>query len=185
MRALLGAVVLLAGCALLRDAPPDPTDHVRGEHYRRLPRPPAELWPALLAQLDAENLAAATTDAGHGLITTTWQYDGDEVVKRLGEIADLRPARRAGFHTVTDWTVTYHLFLLPAGPSATTLKVTSTIEATDRSQTMLIGGLAEPFAKTVELPSRGLVERDLVRRLARGVLPAEEMLLVTGEPGVD
>jgi len=39
--------------------------------------------------------------------------------------------------------------------------------------------------RRIELPSRGVVERELVRRLAASLFTAEEMLFVLGEPGFD
>ena len=37
----------------------------------------------------------------------------------------------------------------------------------------------------MEVPSRGVVEQELLRRIAGGVYTAEEMLLMLGELGLD
>src|SRR5262245_55488444 len=81
--------------------------------------------------------------------------------------------------------VTYHLVLTPAD-AGTRVTVRSTLEAVDRSEMSGFGpGLFQAILRHVEVPSRGVVERELMHRLASGLFTSEEMLLVLGEPGVD
>ena len=177
---------LAAGCGPLHGPAPDPKAHVRGEHYRMIHDPVDRLWPQILRALEEEGLRVARADRAHGAIQTgPRRVFGREELKKLGDIADLSAARGAGLGRATEYTVAYTLFLLPAGEADTSLKITSAIEAFDRSQALLLPGVFEVIPRHIELPSRGVVERDLLRRLAASLFTAEEMLLVLGEPGFD
>ena len=53
---------------------------------------------------------------------------------------------------------------------------------------MLTGGgpgILEAVPRHVEVPSRGVVERELLHRLAGNLFSAEEVLFLLGEPGAD
>ena len=187
MRRVLVLVALATGCGSLRGPAADPKVHVRGEHYRVIHEPPDRLWPEIVFALDEEGFRVAHSDRAHRIIQTgARRYTGRDEVKRLADIADLSAARGAGFGRATEYEVTYALFLLPAGETDTGLKVTSVIEAIDRSEALFLGpGVFQVVPRRIELPSRGVVERELVRRLAASLFTAEEMLLVLGEPGFD
>ena len=182
----LAFAALAAGCGPLHGPAPDPKAHVRGEHYRMIHDPVDRLWPQILRALEEEGLRVARADRAHGAIQTgARRVFGRDELKKLGDIADLSAARGAGLGRATEYTVAYTLFLLPAGEADTSLKITSAIEAIDRSQALLLPGVFEVIPRHIELPSRGVVERDLLRRLAASLFTAEEMLLVLGEPGFD
>jgi len=177
---------LAVGCGPLHGPAPDPKAHVRGEHYRVIHDPVDRLWPQILRGLDEEGLRVARADRAHGTIQTApRRHVGRDELKKLGDVADLSAARGAGLGRATEYTVTYTLFLLPAGEADTSLKITSTIEAIDRSEAILLPGVFEVIPRHIELPSRGVVERELLRRLAASLFTAEEMLFVLGEPGFD
>ena len=178
---------LAVGCGPLHGPAPDPKAHVRGEHYRVIHDPVDRLWPQILRGLDEEGLRVARADRAHGTIQTApRRHVGRDELKKLGDVADLSAARGAGLGRATEYTVTYTLFLLPAGEADTSLKITSTIEAIDRSETVFLGaGVFDVIPHRIEVPSRGVVERDLLRRLAGSLFTAEEMLFVLGEPGFD
>src|SRR5438093_10489226 len=178
---------LAAGCGPLHGPAPDPKAHVRGEHYRMIHDPVDRLWPQILRALEEEGMRVARADRAHGAIQTgARRVFGREELKKLGDIADLSAARGAGLGRATEYTVPYTLFLLPAGEADTSLKITSTIQAIDRSEAFFLGpGVLEVIPRYIELPSRGVVERDLLRRLAASLFSAEEMLFVLGEPGFD
>ena len=182
----LALAALATSCGPLHRSAPDPKAHVRGEHYRVIHDPVDRLWPQILRGLDEEGLRVARADRAHDTIrTATRRYVGRDELKKLGDVADLSAARGAGLGSATEYTVTYTLFLLPAGEADTSLKITSTIEAIDRSEAILLPGVFEVIPRHIELPSRGVVERDLLRRLAASLFTAEEMLFVLGEPGFD
>jgi len=187
MRRVLVLVALATGCGSVRSPVADPKVHVRGEHYRVIHEPPDRLWPEIVFALDEEGFRVAHSDRAHRIIQTgARRYTGRDEVKRLADIADLSAARGAGFGRATEYEVTYALFLLPAGETDTGLKVTSVIEAIDRSEALFLGpGVFQVVPRRIELPSRGVVERELVRRLAASLFTAEEMLFVLGEPGFD
>ncbi len=186
MRSALGAVVLVAACGGLRGSVPDAKEHVRGEHFRLVSEPPDRLWPGVVHALEAEGFKLRRAEQARGFIITGYHERSPEVLKKLGEIGDLSAARQAGLGRVSELEVTYQLFLLPAGDEGTRLKITSTIEAIDRSDAIFLGpGVLQVIPRHITIPSRGVLERDLMRRLAADLFTAEETLLLLGEPGVD
>src|SRR3989442_5361435 len=167
---------LAAGCGPLHGPAPDPKAHVRGEHCRVIHEPVDRLWPQILRGLEEEGLRVARADRANDTIrTATRRHAGRDELKKLGDIADLSAARGAGLGRATEYTVTYTLFLLPAGETDTSVKITSTIEAIDRSAVLFLGpGVFQVVPRHIELPSRGVVERELLRRLAASLFTAEE-----------
>ena len=181
------ALALLVGCGALRGPEPDPKEHVRGEHQRILQEPIDRLWPAILDALPGEGLAIAHADRTRGAIATSpLRLSGRDVPKRLAEIGDLSRARSAGLQRVSELQVTYYLLLASRGDAGTTLRIRSAIDAIDRSDAVLAGaGVFQVVPRHFEVPSRGVVERELMHRLVAGLFSAEETLFLLGEPGVD
>lgn len=181
----LGALAV-AGC-VARAPELDPTEPVRGEHTRLLQIPRAELWPALVAALGDEGLEVARADEHRGTIATrAIRYAERDLRKRLAEIGDLSHVRGAGLGRVSELTIEYYLLLARASDEATSLKIRSAIDAVDRREAVFLApGVFQIVPRHVPIPSRGVVERDLMRRLVAGMLPAEEVLYLLGEPGVD
>ena len=182
---LVLSAMLLVACGGLRGPVPDAKEHVRGEHFRLVSEPPDRLWPGVVHALEAEGFQLRRAEQARGFIITGYHERSPEVVKKLGEIGDLSAARQAGLGRVSELEVTYQLFLLPAD-EGTRLKITSTIEAIDRSEAIFLGpGILQVIPRRITIPSRGVLERDLMRRLAADLFTAEETLLLLGEPGVD
>src|SRR5205814_233815 len=78
------------------------------------------------------------------------------------------------------------LLLAPAGEAGTSLKIRCAIDAIDRSEAIFLGpGVFQVAPRHIDVPSRGVVEHDLMRRLAANLFTAEEMLFMLGELGVD
>src|SRR2546427_6534351 len=181
----LALAALATSCGPLHRSAPDPKAHVRGEHYRVIHEPADRLWRDILRGLEEEGLGVARADRANQTIRTApRRYTEREDLKKLGDIADLSAARDAGLGRATEYAVTYTLFLLPAGEADTSLKITSTIEAVDRNEAILLPGVFEVIPRHIELPSRGVVERELLRRLAASLFTAQEMLFGLGEPGL-
>ena len=182
---LVLSAMLLVACGGLRGPVPDAKEHVRGEHFRLVSEPPDRLWSGVVHALEAEGFRLRRAEQARGFIITGYHERSPEVVKKLGEIGDLSAARQAGLGRVSELEVTYQLFLLPAD-EGTRLKITSTIEAIDRSEAIFLGpGILQVIPRRITIPSRGVLERDLMRRLAADLFTAEETLLLLGEPGVD
>ena len=182
---LVLSAMLLVACGGLRGPVPDAKEHVRGEHFRLVSEPPDRLWPGVVHALEAEGFQLRRAEQARGFIITGYHERSPEVLKKLGEIGDLSAARQAGLGRVSELEVTYQLFLLPAD-EGTRLKITSTIEAIDRSEAIFLGpGILQVIPRRITIPSRGVVERDLMRRLTADLFTAEETLLLLGEPGVD
>jgi hypothetical protein len=187
MRWLALGLAALLGCGAVRGPELDPQEHPRGEHQRLVQEPFERLWPAVLRGLDAEGFRVAHEDRARGAIATrTIRYAGRDVGRRLAEIGDLSRARSAGLERVSELAVTYYLLLAPAGDAGTRVRIRSTIEAIDRSDTFLVAPGVFPLgARRVDVPSRGVLEHDLMRHLAANLFTAEEMLFMLGELGVD
>ncbi len=182
---VLACAAWLAGCGV-RGRELDPTEHVRGEHHRLVHEPVDRLWPALLTALDAEGLRVTLQDRARGTIATAPSRYGERDVQRLvGQIADLSAMHGEGLSGVGELRVAYFLLLKPAGDD-TSLGIRSRIEAEGRGNSgWLAPGVFQVIPHRVELPSRGVVERELMRRLASNLFTAEEVLFMLGEPGVD
>jgi hypothetical protein len=180
-------LVLLLGCGALRGPAVDPDEHVRGELTRVIREPADTLWPALVNALDGEGLAVAHAERNRGILTTRpARYAERDVAKRLAQIGDLSALRRSGIGRVVELLVAYHLILRPAEEGSTRLTIRATIEAIDRSELVALGpGMLEVIPRRIPVPSRGVVERELLRRLGATLFTAEEMLFLLGEPGVD
>jgi len=165
----------------------DPKEHLRGEHMRVVQEPFERLWPAVLHGLEEEGLGVAAADRARGTIATRpVRYAGADLQKKLAEIADLSRARGEGMGRVSELAVTYFLLLAPAGAAGTSLKIRSAIDAIDRSEAIFLGpGVFQVVPRHIDVPSRGVVEHDLMRRLAANLFTAEEMLFMLGELGVD
>jgi len=180
-----GVALGVAACGPIWSSPPDPKEHVRGEHHRLFHESADVLWPKLVRALDEEGIPIARSDRAKRLIETgRVRQSGADVVKRLRDIADLSNAHEQGLGRVTEYAVSYRLFLTPAGPD-TSVKVASAIDAVDRTEQLVGPGGLQVFPHHIDVPSRGVVERDLLRRLAASWFSTEEMLLVLGEPGLD
>ena len=186
MARVLMALLAVVGCRSIHTPAPDPDEHVRGEHQRVLAEPIDRLWPALVGALPAEGLEVARADRRRGTIATrALRVRGRDVGKRLAEIGDLAHARSAGLEHVAELEVTYQLVVAAHGDAATSVRIRSAIDAIDRSDAILVGSILQAVPRRVEVPSRGVVERELMRRLVAGLFSAEETLVLLGEPGVD
>jgi hypothetical protein len=181
--ALVVAAVALGCGAGVR--PPAVAERVPGEVARIVREPRARLWPRLLAALAAEGFEIADADAAAATVSTRPVPDPEgHVTARLRDVAAIRAA---DLPRVERLDVAHHLVLRPAPEGgATRLVVRSTLLAIERRDVPpLPPGLLPLPARRVPVASRGVVERELVRRVGGAIFAAEEMLLVLGEPGVD
>lgn len=184
-RAILVVPAALAACRLAGAPELDPTEHVRGEHRRLVPGVQEALWPALLAALEGDVGVARADPAQGTIVTRAVRQAARDAPRRFAEIADVSAARRAGLRGVSELVVTYYLLLAPALDGGTSLTIRSAIEAVDRRTTLLGSDLFGVLPTRVPVPSRGVLERELMRRLAADLFATEEVLLLLGEPGTD
>jgi hypothetical protein len=144
------------------------------------------LWPRVVAALGDEGIGIGHADAARGTIETRPAHVfGSEASRRLSEIADLSHAHQAGFGHVSELEVRYFVLVSPAGDAGSSVRVRSAIAAVDRGVQILGGGLFNVIPHRIDVPSRGVVEQELLRRLAADVFTTEEVFLLLGEPGVD
>ena len=141
----------------------------------------------MLRGLDDEGLSVAESDRAKSTIATRpVRYNGPDATRRLSEIADLSRARGEGMGRVSELALTYYLLLAPAGETGTSVKIRCAIDAIDRSGSIFLGpGIFQVAPRHIDVPSRGVVEHELMRRLAGNLFTAEEMLFMLGELGVD
>jgi hypothetical protein len=176
-----------AACAGARAPRPGASEFVRGQLQHVVKGSADHLWPTVVAALEDESLAVERSDRERGLIACRRvRYVGErDAPRRLREIADTSEAVRRGLRNVAEYSVEYTLYLSPAGDD-TAFKIASAIQATDRSQAIYFGGgLYQVVPETYDLPSRGVVEGELFRRIAGRLFAAEEMLYYVGDLGYD
>jgi hypothetical protein len=187
VRGRVWAVLLVIGgaCGPMRGPDADPDEHVRGEHVRMVPETIDVLWPALERALVAEGLEVDRADRGDGILETRAERLTErEELRRLPQIGDLAGLRGA-LRGLSEVQVAYQLLVRGADEERTRLTVRSTIEAVVRQELYLGPGLLQIVPRRIPVPSRGVLERELLRRLGADVFMAEEMLFLLGEMGVD
>jgi hypothetical protein len=187
MRGWVLAVLLVTGgaCGPMRGPGADADEHVRGEHVRMVPEPLDVFWPALERALVAEGFEVERADREHGLLETgSVRLTEREELRRLPQIGDLAGLRGA-LRGLSEVQVAYQLLARDADPERTRLTIRSTIEAVVREELFLGPGLLQIVPRKIPVPSRGVLERELLRRLGADVFMAEEMLFLLGEMGVD
>jgi hypothetical protein len=186
VRRPLAVLLLLTAAACPKKPELDPKEHVRGEHQRLLHAPADRVWPAVVAALDADGFEITSKDRKAGVITTGMtRYTTDDLSHRLGDIGDLSALHKEGITGIRDVRVGYYVLVTPAGED-TSLRIRSTIVGREGGAGDIITpGIGQIIPHRVEIPSRGVLERDLMRRLAGNLFTAEEMLQMLGEPGVD
>lgn len=186
MRRTLVVLALALAVACVKKRELDPKEHVPGEHHRLLHAPADRVWPAVVAALDADGFEITSKDRKAGVITTGMaRYTTDDRSHRLGDIGDLSSLHKEGVTGIRDIRVAYYVLVTPAGDD-TSLRIRSTIVGQEGGDADIITpGLGQVIPHRVEIPSRGVLERDLMRRLAGNLFTAEEMLQLLGEPGVD
>jgi hypothetical protein len=176
-----------AGCAGLGSPRPEPTEFVRGQFQRTLKGPVERAWSDVTAALEADRIGVASSDRSRGVIACrrVRHAGGRDLLRRLREIADVRTAERRGLRDVSEYNVEYTVFLNPSD-NDTAIKIVSRIEAVDRSRVLVFGpGLYQIIPETLSLPSKGVVERELFRRIAGRLFAAEEMLYYVGDLGYE
>jgi hypothetical protein len=179
--------VVATGCAGRRPARPEPSEFVHGQLQRIVKGPVDRTWPAVVAALDDDGVAIEQADRARGTIACRRIRHSSErdLVRRLREIADTSAAARRGMRGVTEYSVEHTLYLTPAAAD-TALKIVTEIQAVDRSRAVYFGGgLYQVIPETYVLPSKGIVERQLFRRIAGRLFAAEEMLYYVGDLGYE
>ena len=185
--ALLGAASVAQSCAAARPPRPAPDEFVRGQMQRIIKGPMDRVWDDTIAVLGQEGTAIDYRNREAGIIACRrirTKGHGRNLVSHVGRIAELRTAR-GRLRSVSEYTVEYTLFLAPSRAD-TSMKIVAEILATDRTSVIILGpGVGQVIPMTLSLPSRGVVERQLFRKIAAHVFSAEEMLHYVDDLGYE
>jgi hypothetical protein len=99
-------------------------------------------------------------------------------------IADVEKARRLGLEHLSEYSLDYSVAVARLGEQETRLEVSTQITAVDRSEVMMIApGIVQVIPRTFDVPSKGILERDLVAQIAERLFLSEEMLYTIGALG--
>lgn len=179
--------ITASGCGLGTPTRPPADAFVRGQAQRIIAGSMDSVWPKVFAALEDEGVTIHTFDRKRGIIacrpirTASGRHD---LLRQLKEIAHVE-APRGRLRRISEYSVEYTLFLAPVD-AGTSLKIVAGINATDRSQMILLTpGIPQVIPVRVSLPSKGVAERQLLHRIAAVLFSAEEMLYYIDLLGYD
>jgi hypothetical protein len=109
----------------------------------------------------------------------------DELTRELTRIADLSAARNRGLDALTEYIVEYDLSFSRMDDDATRLEVATRIVVIDKSEAMVLGGMVTVIPRRFEVPSKGVLEKELMLLIGGRLCDAEEMLYSFGILGRD
>jgi hypothetical protein len=183
---LVGVICVALGCSAPRNPRPAADGFARGQAHRIIKGSVDRVWHDAMLALGDEGLRIEAADRESGSIACrrTYTAGGRNLIRQVRRIAELGTRHRR-LRSVSEYSIRYTLFLAPAGED-TSLKIVAEIEATDRSSSMIIGpGIRQVIPLRLTLPSRGVAERRLFRRIASRLFSAEEMLYYVGDLGYE
>ena len=147
-----------------------------------------EVWRATHGAIEDTHLRVTEDDETEGTIhlwsRKTARSRPEELERELMRIAEIDEARRRGLERLSEYLLDYTVAVAPLGEQETRLEVSTLITAVDRSEVIMIApGIAHVIPRTFEVPSKGILERDLVERIAERLFLSEEMLYSLGVLG--
>jgi hypothetical protein len=147
-----------------------------------------EVWRAAHDAIANTNLHVTEDDEAQGTIHL-WARKAarsrpDALERELVRIADVEKARRLGLERLSEYLLDYTIAVARLGEQETRLEVSTQITAVDRSEVMMIApGIVQVIPRTFDVPSKGILERDLVAQIAERLFLSEEMLYTIGALG--
>jgi hypothetical protein len=147
-----------------------------------------EVWRAAHDAVANTHLRVTEDDEAEGTLhlwtRKTARGRSDTLERELVRIADVEKARRLGLRRLSEYTLDYTVAITRLGEEETRLEVSTRITAVDRSEVMMIApGIAQVIPRTFDVPSKGVLERDLVSQIAEYLFLSEEMLYTIGALG--
>jgi len=147
-----------------------------------------EVWRAAHGAIADTHLRVTEDDEAQGTIHLWAQKRAGarpEVLEReLVAIADVEKARRLGLQRLSEYLLDYTVEVARLGEQETRLEVSTRITAVDRSEVIMIApGIAQVIPRTFDVPSKGILERDLFSKIAERLFLSEEMLYTIGALG--
>ena len=187
MAAALLLLLLLASC-LPSGGPAIPEPQHRQQRLLRSSF--AEAWRAARAVVGDSRLRITEEDESAGLLRAGLRKrrrtDREELARDLLRIAKIEDAKRQGLQDVSEYLVAYTIELAHVDEEATRLEVSTRITAVDRSEAILVGpGFVQVIPRNFDVPSNGVLERELVSGIGGRLFISEEMLYYFGALGRD
>jgi len=180
-------LVLLFAPSCMPSAGPEPPE-VSHRQQKLVQASFAEVWQAAHAAIVETRARLADDDEKGGTIhlwmrKTAGARPG-ELERELTRIAEIDRARHMGLSRVSEYTVDYTVEVGRLGDRETRLDVSTKITAVDRSEAMMImPGVVQVIPRNFVLPSKGILERELVQAIAGQLFLSEEMLYYLGVLG--
>ena len=184
------AALLFAGCMIGPPAMPPPDENARPQ-TRMLRVDLDRVWKTVKAILEEEHMTVDDEDRATGMIVArrvrrfVRPREG-EVEREIGRVADPQKARAQGLRIVSEVYYQYAISVTALSPTETRLEIRCGILAIDRSEAIVMGpGMVHVIPRGFQLASRGVLERELMRRVGSELFSGEELLYFLGELGRD
>lgn len=147
-----------------------------------------EVWRATHGAIEYTRLHVAQDDEAEGTIRLSMRRKAssrpEDLERELMRLADIDKARRGGLQRLSEYLLDYTVAVARLDEQQTRLEVSTQITAVDRSEVLMIApGIAQVIPRTFEVPSKGILERDLVAQIAERLFLSEEMLYSLGVLG--
>ena len=186
MLRLLVLLLLASGC--MPSAGPERPE-ISHKQQRLLRVGFREAWTAAHAAIGETPLRITVDDETQGTMTLFLRriarMRADELTRELTRIADLSAARNRGLDALTEYIVEYDLSFSRMDDDATRLEVATRIVVIDKSEAMVLGGMVTVIPRRFEVPSKGVLEKELMLLIGSRLCVAEEMLYSFGILGRD
>jgi hypothetical protein len=185
---LLGLLLLALLASCMPSAGPARPE-VSHRQQRLLPASFEDVWRAAHAAVEEARLRISDEDEKTGTMHFWFRRTAgarpDVLFRELTRIAETEDARRRGLEVLSEIMVEYELSLARMDDDATRLELSTRIGAIDRSQAMMLGAFVQVIPRRFDVPSKGVLERDLVLAIGSRLFVAEEMLYDFGLLGRD
>jgi hypothetical protein len=185
--AALLLLLLLASC--LPSAGPALPE--RQHRQQRLVRASfADTWRAVRAAVGDRRLRVTEEDESVGVLRADLRRrrrsNQEEIEQDLLRVAEVEDAKRRGLQVVSEYVTDYTIEVAHVDDEETRLEVSTRITAVDRSEAILVGpGFVQVIPRNFDVPSKGVLERELVRGIGDHLFISEEMLYYLGMLGRD
>ena len=150
----------------------------------------ADTWRAVRAVVGDWRLRVTEEDESAGVLRADLRRrrrsDREELQRDLQRIAEIEDAKRHGLQVVSEYAIDYAIELAHVDDEETRLEVSTRITAVDRSEAILVGpGFVQVIPRNFDVPSKGVLERELVSGIGGRLFISEEMLYYFGVLGRD
>jgi hypothetical protein len=153
-----------------------------------LQAPYDHVWNAARATLEEAQWSVTEADEAEGALQASVRRrsrSGEGLERELARVADLSKARQLGLGPLAEYLVMYTIEVRRAEDDRTGLDVSTEIIAVDQQVVLLPPGILHAIPRNFPVPSKGVLERQLVERIAEHLLLSEEMLYSLGALGRD